>query len=191
MPSYDLASVSPAFNYDRIRDHDDKVLLARIAEYFDAFANFDVDKTNSMVADDYRMSYIRKSQFPFSLIKYHSNTLFYIARGIVRATADTWYQHNKGFNTFMTDISVKAISLHGSSEPGSFAVLENVVRFTLAADPPERAKDMFPPGIQKGDSWGMIMLSTIWWNSEGKISRELEYGKLLWEGFDINAFNEF
>lgn len=31
----------------------------------------------------------------------------------------------------------------------------------------------------------------IWWNSEGKISRELEYGMLLWEGFDINAFYEF
>jgi hypothetical protein len=35
------------------------------------------------------------------------------------------------------------------------------------------------------------MLSTIWWNSEGKIARELEYGKLLWEGFDTNAFNKW
>lgn len=72
MAPYDLASVSPAFNYDRIRNHDDKVLLARIAEYFDGFANADVDKVNSMLADDYRMSNIRKSQFIFSLIKYIS-----------------------------------------------------------------------------------------------------------------------
>lgn len=89
----------------------------------------------------------------------------------------------------MTNISVEAITLNGSSEPGSFAVLENVVRFTLKIDPPEAAKPNLPPGIKKGESSGMIMLSTIWWNSEGKIARELEYGRLLWDGFDINAFN--
>jgi hypothetical protein len=50
-----------AFNNDRIRNHEDKVLLARINEYFGAFANADADKMNSMVADDYRMSDIRKS----------------------------------------------------------------------------------------------------------------------------------
>lgn len=91
----------------------------------------------------------------------------------------------------MTGISVEAISLHGSCEPGSFAVMENVVRFTLKVDPPEAAKPNLPPGIKKGDSSGMIMCSTIWWNSDGKIARELEYGKLLWEGFDINDFNTF
>lgn len=55
----------------------------------------------------------------------------------------------------------------------------------------QQAKPNLPPGIKKGDPSGIIMLSKIWWNSEGKISRELEYGKLLWEGFDINAFYEF
>ena len=89
----------------------------------------------------------------------------------------------------MTNISVEAISLHGSSEPGSFAIMENVIRFTLKDDPPEAAKPNLPPGIKKGDSSGMIMLSTIWWDSDGKVSREFEYGRLLWEGFDINAFN--
>lgn len=89
----------------------------------------------------------------------------------------------------MTDISVEAISLHGSSEPGSCAVLESVTRFTLKIDPPEAAKPNLPPGIKAGDSSGMIMLSAIWWNSDGKVVRELEYGRLLWEGFDINAFN--
>ena len=56
-----MASTSSPFNDDRIRNHDDKVLLARITEYFEAFANADADKMNSMVADDYHMSDIRKS----------------------------------------------------------------------------------------------------------------------------------
>jgi hypothetical protein len=56
-----MASPSPAFNNDRIRNHDDKALLARINEYFAAFADADADKMDSMVADDYRMSDIRKS----------------------------------------------------------------------------------------------------------------------------------
>ncbi|KAJ5616404.1 hypothetical protein N7537_001518 [Penicillium hordei] len=164
-----MASTSSAFNNGRIRNHDDKVLLARITEYFEAFANADAEKMNSMVADDYRMSDI--------------------PLGIIRSSKENWFQQNKGFSGLMTNISVEAISLHGSSEPGSFAVLENVVRFTLKVDPPEAAKPNLPPGIKKGDSTGMIMLSTIWWNSDGKIVRELEYGKLLWEGFDVNAFN--
>ncbi|KAJ5778898.1 hypothetical protein N7457_006618 [Penicillium paradoxum] len=166
-----MASTSPAFNNVRIRDHEDKVLLARITEYFEAFANADADKMNSMVADDYRMSDI--------------------PLGIVRSPKEAWYQQNKGFGGLMTNISVEAISLHGSSEPGSFAVLESVSRFTLNVDPPEAAKPNLPPGIKKGDSTGMIMLSTIWWDSEGKVTRELEYGRLLWEGFDINAFNNW
>ena len=91
----------------------------------------------------------------------------------------------------MTNISVEAISLHGSSEPGSFAIMENVVRFTLKVDPPEAAKPNLPPGIKKGDSSGMIMLSTIWWDSDGKISKELEYGRLLWEDFDTGAFDKW
>lgn len=186
-----MASTSSAFNNSRIRNHEDKVLLARINEYFEAFAVADADKMNSMVADDYRMSDIRKSWLT-SLLSLSITILtlyLHIALGIVRSPKEVWYQQNKGFAGLMTDISVEAISLHGSSEPGSFAVLENVVRFTLKVDPPEAAKPNLPPGIKKGDSSGMIMLSTIWWNSEGKISRELEYGKLLWEGFDINAFN--
>ena len=56
-----MASTSSPFNDDRIRNHDDKVLLARITEYFEAFANADADKMNSMVADDYHISDIRKS----------------------------------------------------------------------------------------------------------------------------------
>ena len=121
---------------------------------------------------------------------YHFNTLFCIALNIIRASKDAWYGQNKGFASLMKHTSVEAISLRGSSEPGSFAVMEYVFRFTLNVDPPEVVKPYLAPGIQKGDSSGMVMLATIWWNSAGEISRELEYGKPLWEGFDINAFNE-
>lgn len=88
----------------------------------------------------------------------------------------------------MTDVHIQAISIDGSSEPGSFAAMENVIWFTLAVDPPESAKVNLPPGIKKGDTSGMIMMSTIWWNEEGKIVRDLEYGKLIWDNFDIDAF---
>ncbi|KAJ5940390.1 hypothetical protein N7516_000558 [Penicillium verrucosum] len=164
-----MAPTTSAFDNSRIRHHEDKVLLARISEYFEAFGNADAEKMNSIVADDYRMSDI--------------------PLGIVRSPKKIWFEQNKGFGGLMTNISVEAISLHGSSEPGSFAVMENVVWFTLKIDPPEEAKPNLPPGIKKGDSSGMIMLSTIWWNSEGKVARELEYGRLLWENFDINQFN--
>lgn len=56
-----MASTSPAFNNVRIRNHDDKVLLARINEYFGAFADGDAQKMDTMVAEDYRMSDIGKS----------------------------------------------------------------------------------------------------------------------------------
>lgn len=65
-----MASTPSAFNNDRIRNHDDKILLARINEYFGAFSIADADKMNSLVADDYRMTDIRKSLFPFSLLDY-------------------------------------------------------------------------------------------------------------------------
>jgi hypothetical protein len=91
----------------------------------------------------------------------------------------------------MTNVTVEAISLHGSSEPGSFAIMENAIRFTLKIDPPEEAKAGLPAGIKKGDSSGMIMLSAIWWNEKGKVIRELEYGRLLWPNFDIDAFKKW
>lgn len=88
----------------------------------------------------------------------------------------------------MTNVTVEAISIDGSSEPGSFAAMENVVRFTLAVDPPPDAAKNLPPGIKKGDRSGMIMLSTIWWNEDGLVYRDLEYGRLIWDHFDIDAF---
>jgi hypothetical protein len=68
--------------------------------------------------------------------------------------------------------------------------MEHVVWFKLKADPPEAAKPNLPPGIKKGDKAGMINIAVLWWNEAGKITRELEYGRLTWEGFDITAFDK-
>jgi hypothetical protein len=67
--------MAPAFNNSRVRDHGDKLLVARVSEYFEAFANADADKMDSMVAPDYRMSDICKSCSIFSLLNHYSNTL--------------------------------------------------------------------------------------------------------------------
>lgn len=122
-------------------------------------------------------------QFDASLTRY-----FFAAIGIVRSPKENWYQQNKGFSGLMTNISVEAISLHGSCAPDSFAIMENVIRFTLKVDPPEEVKANLPHGIKKGDSTGMVMLSAVWWNEHGKVTRELEYGRLMWPNFDIDAF---
>lgn len=56
-----MALAPPAFDGSRVQHHHDKVLLARIGEYFEAFASGDYDKMDAMVADEYRMSDICKS----------------------------------------------------------------------------------------------------------------------------------
>ena len=96
---------------------------------------------------------------------------------------------NSGFSGLLEGLSVEAISLYGSSDPGSFSVMEHAVFFTLKDDPPEAAKTHLPPGVKKGDSSGMINISLMWWNEEGKVTRELEYGRIMWDGFDVNAFH--
>ena len=87
-----------------------------------------------------------------------------------------------------TDTNVTAISLDGSSEPGKFSILENLVEFRLTMDPPEGPARNLPPGAKKGDYVAMIMLSTLWWNEDGKVTRELEYGRLIWNDFALEPF---
>lgn len=115
---------------------------------------------------------------------------FPIALGVARAPKKAWLQQNSGFSGLLSDLSVEAISLYGSSDPGSFSVMEHAVWFKLKSDPPEAAKPNLPPGIKKGDTSGMINISLMWWNEEGKVTRELEYGRIMWDGFDVNAFNK-
>lgn len=112
------------------------------------------------------------------------------ALALVRCPKPAWYQANKAFASLTTGTRVEAISLHGSSAPGQFAAMENVIWFKLTADPPEEMRSSLPPGIKAGDTAGMIMCSLIWWNAEGKVCKELEYGRLTWEGFDITAFDK-
>ncbi|KAJ5094694.1 hypothetical protein N7456_010555 [Penicillium angulare] len=163
-----LSSNSPAWNNARIKNHDDKALLARLDQYFNAFVTADSQGLDDIMADDYHMTDI--------------------PLGVARCPKKAWLLQNSGFSGLLTNLSVEAISLYGSSEPGSFSVMEHVVWFTLKDDPPEAAKPNLPPGAKKGDSSGMINISLMWWNSEGKITRELEYGRILWDGFDVGAF---
>ncbi|ELR05359.1 hypothetical protein VC83_09278 [Pseudogymnoascus destructans] len=158
----------PAYDDSRVQHFHDKVLLARMKEYFVSFVVGNYTGMHDLQADNFHITDI-----PLA---------------IVRADREQWLGANRGFSSLMTDVKVQAISIDGSSEPCKFGIMENVVWFTLAVDPPEEAKPGLPPGIKKGDTAGMIMLSTIWWNEEGKVKRDLEYGKLVWPGFDIDAF---
>lgn len=158
-------------------------------EYFISFVVGNYTGMHDLQADNFRITDIRKCSSPFSfLIVALLTHCFYTALAIVRADREQWLGANRGFSSLMTDVKVQAISIDGSSEPCKFGIMENVVWFTLAVDPPESAKPGLPPGIKKGDTAGMIMLSTIWWDEEGKVKRDLEYGKLVWPGFDIDAF---
>ena len=35
----------------------------------------------------------------------------------------------------------------------------------------------------------VIMLSLLWWTPEGKIKREMEYGRLTWQTFTLAEFD--
>ncbi|KFY28196.1 hypothetical protein V491_00571, partial [Pseudogymnoascus sp. VKM F-3775] len=157
------------YDDSRIQNHLDKLLLSRMKEYFISFMDGDFDGMRDLQADDFHITHI-----PLRT---------------VRADRDTWYEVNRGFSSLLTDVEVVALNIGGSSLPGSFGILENVLSFTLAVDPPEEAKPYLHPGMKKGDSASMIMTSLIWWNLEGKIYRDLEYGQLTWSDFDINQFD--
>ncbi|KFY26692.1 hypothetical protein V493_03936 [Pseudogymnoascus sp. VKM F-4281 (FW-2241)] len=162
---------NPAYDDSRIKDFPDKRLLCYSAQYFLTFILGDFEGMHDLQTEEFHITDI-----PLS---------------IVRADREQWLQVNSGFSSLMTDVKVQAISIDGSSEPGKFSVMENVVWFTLAVDPPESAKPGLPPGIKKGDTSAMIMMSVIWWNAEGKVTRELEYGKLIWPDFDIDNFEKW
>ena len=108
----------------------------------------------------------------------------------MRAPREVWFNINKGFTELLTDLHVIAITLEGSSNPGHFANLEHVVWFKLAIDPPPEAVPNLPPGAKKGDTVGMINLGVLWWDAEGKIKKELVYGRLTWDKFDLAPFDK-
>ena len=51
-------------------------------------------------------------------------------------------------------------------------------------------KPNLPPGFKKGDKGGMIKIYVMWWDEDGKVTRELEYGRLVRKDFDIKAFEK-
>ena len=87
-------------------------------------------------------------------------------------------------------LKVTAISVGGSSLPGQFSILEHWVEFTLKQDPPPESAKHLPQGAKAGDKLGMINIAVLWWDWTGKITREFEYGRLTWDGFDLAEFDK-
>ena len=89
----------------------------------------------------------------------------------------------------MEDLKVIALTIDGSSRPGKFSILEHVVFFKLIKDVPPPALDNLPVGAKPGDVVGMINISVLYWDHQGKITKELEYGRLTWKNFDVGEFD--
>lgn len=89
----------------------------------------------------------------------------------------------------MSDLAVESLSLYGSSEPGSFSVMEHLVRFKLKTELPPGAAEHLPAGAKKGDSLGMINVSIIWWTKDGTMTQEWEYGRIAWKEFSTDPWN--
>lgn len=156
------------YNDSRIRDHPDKKLLANIRNYFDAFTGADFAKIEQLQAPEYTMTDI--------------------PLGVIRAPRHAWNEINAGFTNLLSDLSVEALTLYGSSKPGSFSIMEHLVRFKLAQDPPPGAEGNLPPGAKKGDVLGMINISVIWWTKDGKMTQEFEYGRITWKDFKTDPW---
>ncbi len=67
--------------------------------------------------------------------------------------------------------------------------MEHLVTFTLTMDPPPGPAANLPPGAKKGDVCGMINISILTWDGMGKVSCELEYGRITWKDFDLEGFD--
>lgn len=82
------------------------------------------------------------------------------------------------------------MNLYGSSEPGHFSILEHVSLMELNIDPSPDIRDKFPEGAKAGDTVGIVNLATHWWDRDGLISQEFEYGGLTWKGFSLRQWDE-
>ncbi|KAF7505882.1 hypothetical protein GJ744_012417 [Endocarpon pusillum] len=79
-----------------------------------------------------------------------------IPLSVLQAPRSAWNQINAGFTNLFSDLAVESLSLYGSSKPGSFSVIEHLVRFKLKTELPPGAAEHLPAGAKKGDSLGMI-----------------------------------
>ncbi|CZS90631.1 hypothetical protein WAI453_004089 [Rhynchosporium graminicola] len=159
----------PTFDDSRIRHFKDKKTLAAVKTYFKAFTTGKFDEIRDMESEDYTMTDV-----PI---------------GAIRHPKGMWYGENKGFTGLLDDLRVDAISLYGSCKPGEFVILEHVVWFTLKIDPPKEAQIHVGKDLKKGDKAGMVNIAVLWWDEEGKICKELEYGRMTWPGFDVKDFD--
>lgn len=84
---------------------------------------------------------------------------------------------------------VVALNLYGSSEPGHFSVLEHITLMELSIDPASKLIDAFPRGAKKGDTVSIANMCLLWWDENGLIDQEFEYGGLTWPGWSLNELD--
>ena len=60
----------------------------------------------------------------------------------------------------------------------------------LNIDPAPEMKDKFPEGAKAGDTVGIANLCVLWWNEQGLISQEFEYGGLTWKNWSVDQWDK-
>ena len=113
------------------------------------------------------------------------------ALGALLVPRKEWNQINAGFTNLLSDLAVESLSLYGSSKPGSFSVMEHLVRFKLADHLPPGAAEHLPAGAKMGDTLGMINVSIIWWTKDGTMTKEMEYGRITWKEFTTSPWDPY
>ena len=108
---------------------------------------------------------------------------------MVRVGRAEWYERNKHLTSLVANLRVTALTLSGSSEPGQASLFEHVTAFELRADPPPQLEDRFPVGAKSGDTVAINNLSVLWWDQQGLVSQEFEYGGLTGKAFSFDQWN--
>lgn len=185
-----------------IKDHPDRDLQERVNEYFAAFADQDVPRlmrclTEDFVMDDYRKYfhcryYPRPSCLEGVLILLCSTSCnnnsksnscgsrSLPALGILGLKRADFQQSCERQFAGTTDIHMGCLSLQGTSEEDGFAALEWMMSFQLNVEIPALA-----PGVKAGERVTMVGVSLLWWGPDGKIKRQAEHGRPMWNPFDV------
>lgn len=183
----------PGFDDTRIKDYPDKKLLENIKTYYKPFINGDTDAQKALQTENFVITDIRKNILSFCYLLISLLKLivppFIPALGFIRIPREQWHAINSSFSTLLKDVHITAIALYGSSKPGDSSLLEHLTEVTLADDPPPGAAEQLPPGTKKGDRIGMIDLDVTWWTEDGKVDRQLVYGRTTWKSFDFSEFD--
>lgn len=108
--------------------------------------------------------------------------------GVVRTDREAWYEGNKHLTGLIENLRVIAINVYGSSEPGDHSLLEHITLMEMKIDPPPGLEWAFPNGAKAGDTVAIANLCVLWWDENGLITREFEYGGLTWPGFSLDQW---